>query len=219
MAISNLLVLSQSAVYTVSAVVSVCVWIPISLHMYAFCGNCSLYSRGQYVEEDGRFDADWASPAYCVFTLLVGFFLFLMAFTQMSRKFVLLYRGTDSTFLSAFIDTVLSLIATILVLTDAVIVTKGFSIWCRSVAIRFDSCETAASVMVIGKDTNIDPKGFFLELGSVQFGIWSLMVCWVLSLVLASRKLFVYHERENMIVSMARERQRHLGSDYTRLVT
>ncbi|CAG2159588.1 unnamed protein product [Oppiella nova] len=216
MSITNVVLLSQSAVYTVSAIVSLCVWIPMSLHLYSFCGHCSLYSTGQYVEEDGSFDPNWSSVFHCVFTLTTAIILFGTAFIQMCRKFILLYRGTDSTFLSAFVDTVLALMATLLVLTDAILVTKGFSVWCQSVA---QSCETASSVMVIGKDSDIDPKGFFLELGSVQFGIWSLLVCWVLTLVLASRKLFVYHERENMIVSMARERHRHIGSDYTRLET
>ena len=62
-----------------------------------------------------------------------------------------------------------------------------------------------------GKDADVSPIGFFIEMGSVQFGIWTSLVAWVLLLVLASRKLFVYHERENIIVSMARERQRYAG--------
>ncbi|CAG2107379.1 unnamed protein product, partial [Medioppia subpectinata] len=180
---------------------------------FSFVG---LYTDGQYIEDDGRFEPNWSSAANCWFTLFTGFTLFLIAFIQMSRKFILLYKGVDSTFLSAFMDTVLSILATILVVSDAVIVTKGFSVWCQSVE---QSCETAASVMVIGVNSGIDPKGFFLELGSVQFGIWFLLVCWVFSLVLASRKLFIYHERENMIVSMTRERQRHIGNDYTHIVT
>ena len=40
------------------------------------------------------------------------------------------------------------------------------------------------------------------------------LVSWSLLVVLAGRKLFVYHERENIIVSMARERQRYTNSGY-----
>ncbi|XP_054154283.1 transmembrane protein 179-like [Oppia nitens] len=211
---SNVLLLSQSAVYTVTATVSLCVWIPMSLHVYNFCGHCSLFTDGQFIEEDGRFEANWASTAYCGFTLAVGLIAFMMAFFQMIRKFMKLYKGVDSTFLSAFVETISALTMTVIVLADAVIVTKGFSVWCQSLIQRFDSCETASGVMVIGKDTGIEPKGFFVQLGSVQFGIWTLLVCWVLAVVLATRKVMIYHEKENMIVSMTRERQRHIGSDY-----
>jgi hypothetical protein len=46
-----------------------------------------------------------------------------------------------------------------------------------------------------------------------------LLVGWVLLLVLAARKLFVYHERENIIVSMARSRQQYTAPDYTPVTT
>jgi len=187
----------------------------MSLHLYNFCGHCSLYSNGVYIEEDGRFEPNWSTPFYCGFTLFVGSLILLVAFIQLIRKLIFLYKGTDSSFLSALIDAVIAFIFTVLVLIDAVIVSRGFAIWCNAVTQRFDSCETASSVMIIGKNSDIDPKGFFIQLGSVQFGIWMLLVGWVLLLVLAARKLFVYHERENIIVSMARSRQQYTAPDYT----
>lgn len=50
-----------------------------------------------------------------------------------------------------------------------------------------------------------------------QFGIWTLFVTWVLLLVLAGRKLFIYHERENLIVSMSRDRRRYAAHGYNNL--
>lgn len=95
MTINNIFLLSQSAVYTVSAIVSLCVWIPMSLNLYQFGGHCLLFTSGQYVEEDGTFDPNWSSPAYCGFTLFVGISVFLVAFIQSVRKIVLLCKGID----------------------------------------------------------------------------------------------------------------------------
>lgn len=61
---------------------------------------------------------------------------------------------------------------------------------------------------------DIKTDGFFLEMQTVQFGIWTCLVSWVMLLVLSARKVFVYHERENIIVSMARERSRYPGPSY-----
>lgn len=101
----------------------------------------------------------------------------------------------------------------IFVLTSAIFVTRGLSQWCTSVTERFPSCE-AASVMKVKDMPNIRADGFFLEMQTAQFGIWTCLVSWVMLLVLAARKLFVYHERENIIVSMARERSRYAGPSY-----
>jgi len=201
-------VLSQSAGYTVTFILSLCVLIPMSIHLTNFKGHCALFTTGTFIEDDGRFDPNWASCFYCGLTIFVGVLTLITSSVQLIRMIRLMNHGEDSSFLSAFIDTLVALILSLLVLTDAIIVTVGFSSWCTSVTQRFDSCETASSVMIIGKDSGINSSGFFIQLGSVQFGIWTALVCWVLLLVLAARKLFVYHERENMIISMARERQR-----------
>ncbi|RWS25533.1 transmembrane protein 179-like protein [Leptotrombidium deliense] len=108
-------------------------------------------------------------------------------------------------------DVVVCVIFAVISLVNAILVSGGFASWCSAVTKRFPSCESA-TVMKIGKDSDIDPSGFFIQIGTVQFGIWTLLVSWVLLLVLAGRKLFIYHERENIIVSMARERQRYLSS-------
>ncbi|UYV80456.1 hypothetical protein LAZ67_19000220 [Cordylochernes scorpioides] len=47
----------------------------------------------------------------------------------------------------------------------------------------------------------------------LQFGIWGSFVTWVFLSVLACWKLAQYHERERIIVSMARERRRIIGNE------
>jgi len=78
---------------------------------------------------------------------------------------------------------------------------------------RFPSCEVSEAMQVKGMP-DLDASGFFLEMGTVQFAIWTSLVFWVMIFVLSSRKVFVFHERENIIISMARERMRYAGPSY-----
>ena len=101
----------------------------------------------------------------------------------------------------------------ILVITSAYFVTRGFSAWCSAITARFPQCEVS-EVMEVKGCPDIDLRGFFLEMGTVQFAIWTGLVFWVVLFVLAARKVFVFHERENIIISMARERMRYAGPSY-----
>ncbi|RWS07455.1 transmembrane protein 179-like protein [Dinothrombium tinctorium] len=211
MGIGNMLLLSQCGGYSVAIILSLCVLIPMIFHVDHFRGHCLLYTTGDFIEEDGRFDPKWSCSVYCYLTMFIGLFSFICSLVQLVRMSIFISKGLDSSFLSAFGDVVLCVVFAISSLVNAILVSGGFSTWCSAVTQRFPSCETA-TVMKIGKDTHIDPSGFFIEIGAVQFGIWTLLVCWVLLLVLAGRKLFIYHERENIIISMARERQRYLAN-------
>lgn len=89
------------------------------------------------------------------------------------------------------------------------------------------SCSIAASVMEIGINSTIVAKNFSYQLGivqvslskfimkilkiffKIQFGIWALLVCACLQLMLSMRKVFLYHERLNLIAGMSSERRRH----------
>ena len=44
---------------------------------------------------------------------------------------------------------------------------------------------------------------------TIQFGTWALLVCVCLQLMLSMRKVFLYHERLNLIAGMSSERRRH----------
>jgi len=58
-------------------------------------GHCLLFSTGVWQEGDGQFKVDWASQAYCNYTIFVGVVLFVVSAVQVYRMSVYLYKGTD----------------------------------------------------------------------------------------------------------------------------
>ncbi|XP_067119994.1 transmembrane protein 179 [Centruroides vittatus] len=206
----NFLLLSQTTGYVVAFILSLCLVVPLSINLDNFKEHCLLYTTGTF-QDDGNFKPEWASTSYCYYTMLVGIILLLTSIIQTIRMSVFLFRGIDSSFLSAFLDTVDNLLLTALSLIAAIIVTGGFKKWCDAVTERFASCDNA-SIMDIDKDDDIRTAGFYIQMGTVQFAIWSSWVCWVFLTVLSTCKLCRYHEQENVIVSMARERQRIISS-------
>ncbi|KYQ58422.1 hypothetical protein ALC60_02586 [Trachymyrmex zeteki] len=207
MTLSNILLLSQIAGYVVALILSLCIIVPMSLHQDEFRGHCLLFSTGVWQESDGQFVVNWTSQLYCNYTIFVGLILLITSTIQIYRLSLFMYRGEDSSFLSAFVDVVTSIVLTTVTLIAAIIVTLGFMTWCQCMTKRFPSCELAAG-NDIDKADGIDTSGFHIELGAAQFGIWSSLSIWVGLSVFAVLKLLRYHQLENMKVSMYRERQR-----------
>lgn len=207
MALTNILLLSQISGYVVALILSLCIIIPMSLHQDEFRGHCLLFSTGTWQESDGQFVVNWAPQAYCNYTIFVGLMLLITSAIQIYRLSVFMYRGEDSSFLSAFIDVVSSILLTTITLVAAIIITLGFMTWCQCMTKRFPSCELAAG-NDIDKADGIDTSGFHIELGAAQFGTWTSLSIWVGLSVFAVLKLLRYHQLENMKVSMYRERQR-----------
>ncbi|XP_064490048.1 transmembrane protein 179-like [Ornithodoros turicata] len=206
MGLGNILVLTQATCYACTLILSLCTIVSTSIHVYNFNGHCLLYTTGTFDSDDGHFIAKWASAFYCMFTLVIGGVMLMVSFVQLVRMAIFLYKDSDSSFLSAFIDCVVSIAVMLLVLTMSILVSDGFRTWCHAITQRFPACEDA-SVTQISKPDNVDTVGFYMHIGTAQFGAWSSWVCWVLQAVLCTRKLCVYHERENIIISMARERR------------
>ncbi|XP_063976528.1 transmembrane protein 179 [Diachasmimorpha longicaudata] len=211
MALTNVLLISQVAGYVVALILSLCIIVPMSLHQEDFNGHCLLFSTGIWRETDGQFDVQWASQAYCNYTISAGLVLFVTSVIQIYRLSMLMYKGEDSSFLSAFIDVVVSINLTMVTLIAAIIITLGFMTWCGCMTKRFPSCEQAAG-NDIDKADGINTSGFHIELGVAQFGAWSSLSIWVGLCVFAVLKLLRYHQLENMKVSMYRERQRLIDS-------
>lgn len=124
----------------------------------SFRGHCLLFSTGIWQETNGQFEVDWASQGFCNYTIFVGLMLFLVSLVQIYRygseiwvflnvklmKFcfrlsVHIYKGTDSSFLSAFIDVVSSMILCGITIIAALMITLGFSVWCQNMTLRFPS--------------------------------------------------------------------------------
>nr|CAG4638674.1 EOG090X0BKO [Cyclestheria hislopi] len=205
----NILLISQITCYVVGFILALCISVPVIIHQQDFKGHCLLFSRGTWRETDGQFVISWASSAYCIFVSICGLLLGLVCILQIYHLAKYLLKGTDSSFLSAFIDTVGSLLLCFLSLSVATIITLGFDTWCQDITQRFEECSYAADENIDQAD-DINTSGFYLLIGTAQFGAWASWVCWVGLSVCAVLKLCHYHQQENIRVSMAKERRRLL---------
>ncbi|CAG0881346.1 unnamed protein product [Darwinula stevensoni] len=168
-------------------------------------GHCILFSTGHWNEEDGKFLASWASQFYCVWSIFVGILLFGFSCVQVFRFAKFLHFGQDSSFLSAFLDVVLNVLLSALMFSVALTITMGFQTWCSYMILRFQACQYATLNPII---TDVDTSGFFMQVGTAQFGAWMAWACCVGLSVASILKLWTYHQRENMRLSMAKSRQR-----------
>lgn len=173
MALANILLLSQIAGYVIALILSLCIVVPMSLqqddfrcvHIHSISpninkqssfnrGHCLLFSTGVWLEQDGQFKVDWASQAYCNYTIFVGVALGLVSLIQIYRFSMYLYKGTDSTFLSAFIDCVSGIILCGMTILAAIMITLGFMAWCDNMTQRFPSyVEHSLSLIGIKNDS------------------------------------------------------------------
>ena len=127
-----------------------------------------------------------------------------------------LYKNKDSSFFSAFIDVissifmcrlddiiisrvVITMITVSMTLTAALFITLGFNVWCGEMTRRFENCADATE-NDIDRAEGIDPKGFFMQMFTAQFGIWLSWAIWVGLTVFALLKLCRYHQQENIRV-------------------
>ena len=97
-------------------------------------------------------------------------------------------------------------------LTAALFITLGFNVWCGEMTKRFENCADATE-NDIDKNEGIDPKGFFMQMFTAQFGVWLSWATWCGLTVFALLKLCRYHQQENIRVSMAKERKRLINED------
>ena len=98
---TNFILYIQLTGYCIAAILSLCVTIPMSMHQDNFKvsrldnvflmiillrtkGHCLLFTTGEWRAEDGQFVVDWASQAYCNFTIFVGVVMFVISATQVS---------------------------------------------------------------------------------------------------------------------------------------
>ena len=92
---TNIFLINQTAGYIVTLILSFVIIIPISFHLSNFKGNCSLFTRGTFIEDDGRFEPDWASCFYCGWTLFVGIITLIASFVQIIRMIRFIKNGAD----------------------------------------------------------------------------------------------------------------------------
>lgn len=202
----------QGIGYLSAFILSLVICVPMSMNQDQFKGRCLLFSTGIWQEKDGQFVVNWASQAYCNFTIFVAVIMFVISVIQLARFIKFLKRGRDSSFFSAFIDVVLCILMCIFVLIAACFVSVGFNGWCHEMTRRFPTCSEATG-STIDKSDGIDSTGFYFQMSVAQFGIWSSFTIWVMLLTFSTVKLCRYHHEENLRVSMAKERKRLLNED------
>ena len=62
-------------------------------------------------------------------------------------------------------------------LTAALFITLGFNVWCGEMTRRFENCADATE-NDIDRAEGIDPKGFFMQMFTAQFGVWLSWATW-----------------------------------------
>lgn len=204
-----LLLVILCAAYSVNIILGVSFVISLTNHLYSFSGHCLLFTQGKY-EDNGDFTPEWATRFYCIFSLLVAGISIVIATYELVKTSVMLYKGTRETFAITFKMTFSALFLSTFILISGIIVSLGFAIWCNAVEERFSKgCEAAAAMIISNNTEHITVNGFFTDLETSQFSIWSSFVVWVLALTISGRMLFVAHERANIRISMAREGRRY----------
>ncbi|KAI9576955.1 transmembrane protein 179 [Glossina fuscipes] len=216
MALANVLLLSQITGYVLLIILSLCVIVPLSVNQHSFCGHCLLFTTGKWREADGMFDARWSSSGFCIFPLFTGVFIFIVSCGQIYRYARL---KDEESFLALFIDVVLGIWSLAMSIISSIMITLGFIVWCDGMTERFPTCEMTAGQNIIHGDTDhIDTSGFYIEMGTAQFGAWGAFAISVGITVISLLKLINNHQVRNIKVSMYLERQRlvnqhHLQND------
>lgn len=121
----------QGVGYVCAVLLSLVICVPMSMHQDQFRGRCLLFSTGQWQEKDGQFLVNWASQAYCNFTIFVAVIMFVISGYQFYRFIRFFHQGKDSSFLSAFLDVIVCVFMTFMTFTAALFVTLGFGVWCK----------------------------------------------------------------------------------------
>ncbi|XP_020713758.1 transmembrane protein 179 isoform X1 [Ceratitis capitata] len=178
----------------------------IIVHDGSTSGHCLLFTTGKWREEDGMFEVKWASTGFCNFPFFTAIFLFLVSTLQIYRYSRM---KDEASFLSLFVDVVVGIWMLSFSILSAVMITLGFIVWCEGMTERFPSCETAAGQNIIhGDQEHINTSGFYMEMGTAQFGAWGSFAVTVGIGVIALLKLIQNHQVRNIKVSMYLERQR-----------
>lgn len=208
MGLSNVLLLSQLTGYVIAFILSICITIPLLVHVREFDGHCLLFTEGKWSEEDGLFDAEWASQSFCNYPITIGILLFIVSFIQIYRLTQLIRAQTEPSFFGLFMDCFIAINFCAFVVIAAIMITFGFIVWCSNMTQRFPSCETADGQNITHANVNVNTSGFFIEMGAAQFGAWGSFAVWVGLAMFALLKLINNHQVTNMRVSMYLERQR-----------
>ncbi|XP_033110535.1 transmembrane protein 179-like [Anneissia japonica] len=218
MGFGNLLALSQVCGFVLLLLLSLFIVPPMCTYSQAFEGKCLLFASGHYddnvLNTSISFNIDsWGAPGFCTYTIFMGVAQIIMSFVQIVRLSIHLANDTDSSFIGVFMTTLSTLLFSFMMLICCLVVTIGFMAWCRSVTTHsfVSSCEMVGYSNIWSHVDNIDATKFSIQFGITQFGLWFSLIVWFVEMIFVSVKLFRYHQQEDIMRSLMRERQRLLG--------
>ncbi|XP_033630943.1 transmembrane protein 179-like [Asterias rubens] len=214
MGIGNILMLCQVTAYLLCAIFSFFVFAPMAVNKNNdFNGNCLLFPNGSVDPQTSVVTIKtWGSPGGCNFAITIGIVALLVSIAQLVRLSFHVFYETDSSFIGAFGTFIGNVIITVMVFISAINITEGYSAWCRLIEQAASSCSLAGFEENIWKKLKyIKPDNYAVELGMVQFGLWSEFLIWLFLSIFSIIKLIKYNQQESIIRSLSRERQRLLG--------
>lgn len=174
----------------------------------ASSNHCALFMDGEWNELDGLYHIISTNSAYCDFPLVTAVFVFLVSLAQIYRFSRLAYKKEEAKFLGLFLDVCFGTLMFVLTIVSSFFITIGFMRFCAAMTRSFPSCGQAAGQNITQDAMHIDTSGFYVEMGTAQFGIWGTFAACVIVCVVACLKLINEHQMQNMKVSMYLERQR-----------
>ncbi|XP_050406240.1 transmembrane protein 179 [Patella vulgata] len=218
MALGNLIVLSQVTCFILSFLLSFFVFVPVSINNHEFNGHCLLHATGKWHPESKQAnieltDLHWGPSSACNFSVFIGVVVMVTSFCYTIWVSIYLFKGTDSSWLDAFMTFIVSVLVTICLFSTALTISGGFAVWCSLVTDKLsgiDRCEMGDYTTFLPKNLNIDSSNYYMEFQIAQFGIWGLWMCWVVLTLLSIIKLYRYHKQEAFLKSVNHQRQRLL---------
>ncbi|KAL4238558.1 hypothetical protein ACF0H5_003265 [Mactra antiquata] len=224
MGIGNLYLLSQLTALVLSFILSFFVFIPVSVNHNEFKGHCLLYANGDWNKNTSQLSSvDWGPGSACNYSIFVGIVSMLLSLFYTVFFAIYLARQTDSSWLEAFITTIVTVAMTIMMFASAANVSVGFKHWCdvvTSTDSNIASCELADFIDFYEDIGNIDASGFYTEMKLAEFGSWTSFLCWLFLSTTSVIKLIKFQQHESFMTSVNRERERllqkvgHSSSDY-----
>lgn len=223
MGIDNMFLLSQLTVFVLSFILSFFIFIPMSVNLGDFSGHCLLYATGLWDNTSQLEAVDWGPSSACNFSVFMGIIIMMLTFFYTILYFIYLAKQTDSSWLEAFITTIVTGIITLMLFVSSLTVSVGFKKWCDVItgpASQIASCELADYIQFSKEIVDIDPSSFYTEMKMTEVGSWISFLCWGFLAVTSVIKIIKFQRHETFMASMNRERQRLLQkvghrSDYT----
>ncbi|XP_060577118.1 transmembrane protein 179-like [Ruditapes philippinarum] len=213
MGVGNFFLLSQLTAFILSFILSFFIFIPMSINLKEFSGNCLLHATGRWENDSQVGSVDWGPNSACNFSVFMGIIIMMLTLFYGILYFLYLARDSDSSWLEAFITTIVAIVVTLMLFASAVTVSVGLKTWCDFLtgsSSQIVSCDLAEFIPFTRELAGINSSNFYSEMKMVEFGSWTSFLCWLFLAITSVVKIIKFQQHETFMSSMNRERQRLL---------